>query len=109
MRRPVREWRRVAAPFRLAVWLPYFVTRTITGAVVREVGGVGGLLAGLLGTALGLAIAIPVTVLVVGFVLLVVPLVLVAVGLAVMGAMVGWPFRPRPKHRYLDWERWEDE
>lgn len=107
----VRVWHKVALPFRLVAWLPYFVTRTVTGAVLGSVSGVGGLFAGLFGAALGLAIAIPVTVFVVGLVLVIVPLVLVTVGVATLAAVMSWPLR-RARwtrgRRLLEWQYWDE-
>jgi len=26
-----------------------------------------------------------------------------------VGALVGWPLRVKPRHRYLDWEHWDED
>ncbi|MBC7222398.1 hypothetical protein H5T56_05410 [Candidatus Bipolaricaulota bacterium] len=95
----------------LVVGLPMSIVWTVTRSVAGGIGGISSVFAGILAVAIAGPIVTLTLALVFAFLLVLIPTVLAIVGLAVIVALVAWPFVRRAQIRRWKEElrRWEEE
>ena len=95
----------------LVVGLPVSIVSTVVRSVTESMGGLGRLLVGILAVAIAGPIVALTLALVFAFLLVLIPTVLAIVGVAVVLALVAWPFvrRAELRRRREALRRWEQE